>query len=277
MLKFIQTVVHHYRLLLLAIVVLLASCSKNEDPLVDRKTIRLMSYNVGVFNKYIKDDYAFVADVIKEAKADAVCLNELDSCAKRTGRVFQIERLAEILGGWYNFFAPAISYGGGKYGEGIVSSLRPITKEYIPLEQSVGAEARTLAIVEFEDFVLCCTHLDHTSTKAREDQAQKIIVELKKRFMYSNKPVFLGGDFNSKPTSVAVKMIENWFDRLTPDDYTYSTKNPYQCIDHIFVLRNQAKVSVVSSKVITSSDYCDITRVSDHFPVFLEVSIETPL
>ena len=263
-----------YRLLFFLIVALFTSCSKDDKQGTERRTIRLMSYNVGVFNKYIKDDYDLVADVILEARADAVCLNELDSCAKRTGKVFQIERLADVLGGWYSFFAPAISYGGGKYGEGIVSSIRPISKEYIPLEQSTGAEARVLAIVEFEDFVLACTHLDHTSTNAREEQARRIVSELMKRYQYSGKPVFLGGDFNSKPTSVAVKIIQTWFDRLTPDDYTYSTKKPYQCLDHIFVLRNQAKVSFISSKVITHSEHCDITDVSDHFPVLLEVSIE---
>ena len=37
---------------------------------------RLVTYNVGIFNKYIKDDYQLIADMMKEIDADAICMNE---------------------------------------------------------------------------------------------------------------------------------------------------------------------------------------------------------
>ena len=40
---------------------------------------RLVTYNVGIFNKYIKDDYQLIADMMKEIDADAICMNELVS------------------------------------------------------------------------------------------------------------------------------------------------------------------------------------------------------
>ena len=45
--------------------------SKGED------VTRLVTYNVGIFNKYIKDDYQLIADMMKEIDADAICMNEL--------------------------------------------------------------------------------------------------------------------------------------------------------------------------------------------------------
>ena len=35
---------------------------------------RLVTYNVGIFNKYIKDDYQLIADMMKEIDADAILL-----------------------------------------------------------------------------------------------------------------------------------------------------------------------------------------------------------
>ena len=45
---------------------------------------RLVTYNVGIFNKYIKDDYQLIADMMKEIDADAICMNELDNNTNRT-------------------------------------------------------------------------------------------------------------------------------------------------------------------------------------------------
>ncbi len=40
-----------------------------------------MTYNVGVFTKYISDgSYQMIADMMTEGKADLVGISELDSC-----------------------------------------------------------------------------------------------------------------------------------------------------------------------------------------------------
>ena len=57
---------------------------------------RLVTYNVGVFTKYVSDgSYQMIADMMTEGKADLVGITELDSCTVRTGRVFQLKKFAE--------------------------------------------------------------------------------------------------------------------------------------------------------------------------------------
>lgn len=63
---------------LLGLVFLLAGCGDSRPA----ETVRLVTYNAGTFNKYIADDYPLVAEMMREVGADAVCLNELDSCSK---------------------------------------------------------------------------------------------------------------------------------------------------------------------------------------------------
>lgn len=65
---------------LLGLVFLLAGCGDSRPA----ETVRLVTYNAGTFNKYIADDYPLVAEMMREVGADAVCLNELDSCTTRT-------------------------------------------------------------------------------------------------------------------------------------------------------------------------------------------------
>ena len=41
-------------------------------------SVRIVSYNVGAFGKYVENSTAMVASMMKEIKADAMILNELD-------------------------------------------------------------------------------------------------------------------------------------------------------------------------------------------------------
>ncbi len=236
---------------------------------------RLVSYNVGIFNKFLTDDYEFIADMMKEVEADVVCLNELDSCTNRTRNVFQAKRIAEEMGGWSYCFGPAISYNGGKYGEGLMAKQKPVDQYYIALPQSDGAEARVLAVMEFDDYVVASTHLDHVSGQARMEQAKVISEEMIKRYADSGKRVFLGGDMNCTPDSNVITYFKQDWTILTGtsgrENYTYSTKEPKSCIDYIMLLKNGAKVDVIHKQVITALKAGDVTQASDHFPVLLEV------
>lgn len=251
----------------------------NKDYLLPPKksagSTRLVSYNVGIFNKFIQDDYELVADMMKEVEADVVCLNELDSCTTRTRNVFQAKRVAEAMGDWSYCFGPAIPHDGGKYGEGLMSKQKPVKQYYIPLPKNVGAEARVLAVMEFEDYVVGSTHLDHVSAQARLEQAKIISEEMKKLYGKSGKRVFLGGDMNCTPDSDVIKRFKQDWTILTGtsgrENYTFSTTNPKSCIDYIMLLNNGAKVDVVHTQVITALKAGEVTQASDHFPVLLEV------
>ena len=236
---------------------------------------RLVSYNVGIFNKFLTDDYDFIADMMKEVEADVVCLNELDSCTNRTRKVFQAKRIAEAMGDWSYCFGPAIPYDGGKYGEGLMSKQKPVDQYYIALPQNDGAEARVLAVMEFDDYVVASTHLDHVSGQARLEQAKIISEEMMKRYADSGKRVFLGGDMNCTPDSDVITHFKQDWTILTGTsgrtNYTFSTTNPKSCIDYIMLLNNGVKVDVIHRQVITALKAGDVRQASDHYPVLLEV------
>ena len=80
------------------------------------------------------------------------------------------------------------------------------------------------------------------------------------------KPVFLCGDFNSRPESEVIGLMkENW-EQLSGTEFTYSTDNPHGCIDYVFSWHGGAPVRVISSAVVT-----DAGLLSDHFPVSVTV------
>ena len=91
-------------------------------------TTRLVTYNVGVFTKYVSDgSYQMIADMMTEGKADLVGISELDSCTVRTGRVFQLKKFAELMGKeWSYEYSRAMAYQGGAYGDGIASREKPV-------------------------------------------------------------------------------------------------------------------------------------------------------
>lgn len=98
-----------------------SACSKDDFTPAYPKSegvTRLVSYNVGVFAKYAKSGYKMTARMMKELDADAVCMQELDSCTTRTKHVFQVKRFAELMG-WEYVYAKAMPYQGGYYGTGL--------------------------------------------------------------------------------------------------------------------------------------------------------------
>ena len=169
---------------------------------------RLVTYNVGVFNKYIADDYPLITAMMQEIDADAVCMNELDSCTNRTGRVFQLGHIAELLGGWDVNYGAAMTFDGGKYGVGIVSREKALRTFSVVLEKGAGAEPRALVVSEFERFVLATAHLDHVSAEQQAIQAATInrIMQGTLRKI-DEAPVFLGGDMNATPDSETLRIL----------------------------------------------------------------------
>lgn len=130
-----------------------SACSKDDFTPAYPKSegvTRLVSYNVGVFAKYAKSGYKMTARMMKELDADAVCMQELDSCTTRTKHVFQVKRFAELMG-WEYVYAKAMPYQGGYYGTGLACKDKILKKFSIALPQ--GGEPRTVAVAELEDYI----------------------------------------------------------------------------------------------------------------------------
>lgn len=236
---------------------------------------RLVTYNVGVFNKYIKDDYKLIADMMNEIEADVVCMNELDSCTSRTGYVYQLQRAASLLGNWDYEFGRAMPYRGGSYGEGIATKKKAVKKFSLGLPKGEGAEPRVLVVMELPEYVIATTHLDHISDNAQLPQVQLITKTLKEMYGNSDKPVFLAGDMNATPNSTTIKELnKDWTTLSVTTNGTYPSDSPKSCIDYIMQLNNGVACEVIGSEVMRSFKSGDVTQASDHLPVMVDVKIK---
>lgn len=237
-------------------------------------SVKLMTYNVGVFSKYAEDSAPEVASMIKEKGANTVAINEQDSCNRRHN-VYQTKHLAECLGyGWHYSYRGAMPYVGGSYGEGLVTKDKVVDEYAINMPLGAGAEPRVCVVVETERYVFASTHLDHVSDAARTDQARLISKTLMSKYSKTRKPVFLCGDLNSEPGSAPIEaLLKDWtiLSKLEP---TFPSDKPSICIDYIMLLNNGAKVKVLKSEVCVDFKSGDVTHASDHLPVFVEVRLK---
>ena len=171
----------------------------------ETKTITLVQYNVGVFAKYDSSSVDAVKRAVLEMGADAVTFNEVDSCTTRTGSVDQMAAFAEAMGGWNQHYAAAMPYKGGAYGVGVAAKpeLEVVRVDKIALPKLDGREPRAVAVVEYNDFVLCSTHLDLT-LESQLGQVAAINQYVDSLYADSTKPVFIGGDCNCFPDTETI-------------------------------------------------------------------------
>ena len=233
---------------------------------------RIVQYNVGVFSKEIENSIPMVAEMMKEIGADAISLNELDSCNTRHEN-YQLEDFADAVGGWNYFYSRAMAYCDGAYGVGIAVPEGILDSFTIPLPKGDGSEPRACCVVETKEYVLASTHLDYVDGPSIVVQARTINEALSKKYSKSKKPVFLAGDMNSLPDSETLDELKKEWDVLSVERDTHSAKNPHGCIDYILALRNKAKYKVVGSDVPTVFKNGDVTVASDHLPIYVDVKL----
>lgn len=218
--------------------------------------LRLMTYNIrnakGMDNKA---DYDRTAAVIKNANADIIALQELDSATKRNGSEYALKILAEKTG-LHFLFGAAISYQGGRYGVGILSKQKPLKWYTIPLPGK--EEERVLLVGEFKKYVIFCTHLSLTNADRLTSVA--IINAQANNF---TKPIYLLGDLNAEPSSNAITALQQKWTLISGEEVTFPADAPKKCIDYIFSLNNSKRI--ISKKVIEEP------MASDHRPVLVEV------
>ena len=254
-----------------ALACLVFSCS------VERN-LTLVQYSVGVFNKSGSDSMDEIVAMMKEAGADVLSLNELDSCTTRTGGVFQLGEFASKMGSWDYTFARAIDYKGGGYGIGLASDPRRevVGRDRFILDRGEGDEYRACAVQEFRHFVVLTTHLEHRHHATALAQAKAIDEWAAARYGISDKPVFLCGDLNSRPESAVLEMLKGRWKVLSPEECTYSADNPHKCIDYVLLLDNPgaSRVRVRKAAVLKGFSSGDVRTASDHLPVLVKFSIK---
>ncbi len=225
--------------------------------------IRILTYNIrNCIGMDGKTDFDRVADVIMAINPHVVALQEVDSVTRRMDGVDVLRVLAEKTGLYYRY-GPAITFQGGKYGNGVLSREKPASYFYIPLPGR--QERRSLLVVEFENFILYGTHLNNRYAGDRHGSVMIIDYEAKG----SEKPVILAGDINDTPGTKTLELLsENWV-QLSGNDYTWRSDKPDRCIDYIFGLQLESYRYKVLQQVVV-----DEPVASDHLPVFVDIIIE---
>lgn len=258
----------------IALLALAVSCSVSKPGRTkEGQTICLMSYNVGAFSKYKKNSIPDVAGIIKAIGAESVALQELDSCTRRTGRDYQLQKLSRELGPRWNYdFARAMKYDGGAYGIGVVTRQKIKRQFSIALPKGRGSEPRVCDVIETKNYVFASTHLNYSPMSNMVKQVKTLTKAIVKEYGRSRKPVFIAGDFNATDDQEAIKeMLKNWT-ILSSSDSTFPEKQGGRRIDYIFQLDNKAKkVEVVRTAVVSDLEGIDVMKASDHLPVFVEI------
>lgn len=229
------------------------------------RTLRIMSYNIrnGV-GMDDKSDYDRTAEAILRQKADVVAVQEVDSMTGRSGHKDVIRELA-VRTGMFPLFAPAIAYDGGKYGIGMLCREKPLGSRYLPLPGR--EEARALLMVEFDDYIFCCTHLSLTP----EDGVASLPLILEAARL-AGKPFFIAGDWNATPGSELLEAVQKEFRIISHIGApTYPADKPEECIDYIagYIGKGQP-FTVVSAAVV------DEPAASDHRPIVADIRLHAP-
>ena len=219
-------------------------------------TLKVMTYNVRhCAGMDLVLDYDRTAAVIIQQQPDVVALQELDSLTGRSEHRYQLGELASRTQ-YYPIFGSAIEYDGGKYGVGILTREHPLSTKHIPLP---GEEPRMLLVVELQDYVIACTHLD-LEEESRLASVQLILEEAQRW----QKPFILAGDWNDTPGSELLQEMTKHFTILSDSEASYPADEPQECLDYVALFKGHS-VERLESTVI------DEPEASDHRPVVVRM------
>lgn len=220
--------------------------------------VRVMSYNV---HNCIGIDgvksYKRCADVIKDAQPDIVAIQEVDSMSRRNN-VYVLGEMAKHAG-YHAYYHRTIPYKGGSYGIGVLSKKEALSVDFHPLP--CRREPRGLLVVEFQKYYLLATHL--SLVEADRLTSVEIIKDVVSKL---DKPAFIAGDMNARPTSKPMKAFKKYAQVLNDENkFTIRADNPRACIDYI--LGTNGKFKVLKDRVIYD------TYASDHLPLYVDVKV----
>jgi endonuclease/exonuclease/phosphatase family metal-dependent hydrolase len=248
----------------------------NLHSMAQQKELIILSYNI----YHGEDPYQVgrsniqnIAALINRVQPDLVALQEVDSMTLRTmsieGKKMDLILELEKATGMKGFFAKAIDFSEGGYGEAILSR-HPAVFESIQLPTPKGGEGRSIAkahvrLPDGSNLVFSGTHLCHEFDENRTAQVK----EIHKVLMGLNVPVVLAGDFNFDSQEKGYSVLEkDFFDAAqeygNPKN-TYSSKKPEIRIDYTW-LDKKTNWEIISVEVLDEV-------YSDHKPLLVKVRL----
>lgn len=261
-------------------------------------TLRVVSYNIHAGRGMDKRiDLPRIAEVLRQINADVILLQEVDMGTKRSGSVMQAAELANLLG--MNFyFAKAMDYDGGEYGNAILSRHPFAQTSTLPLIG--GVENRSAGIAEIIlprngaaktktkmkaktdgdglRVMLVDVHLDARKTAVHTQHAREVSTEVAR--LTAKRPcaaVIWGGDFNAMETSPIWDVLTKEYGWIMPQKQgatkaeraTIPSTKPTREIDWFIYREDLTKtataLTVLEHKVVAEP------MASDHCPVVFAV------
>lgn len=265
------------KIILLCFVLLMVSCGDGINdqaphiitpPPKSGVSLKVMTYNIaGAAASTGVRSLPDLAEVIKKVDPDLVAIQEVDVFTTRNGKDVHLARdLAALCGMEYWFFAKAMNFHGGEYGDAILSKHPIKESEAYTLtgdweEQRI--ETRSVARITVEvggrDICFISTHFDHTGDeKWRIIQANELVQIVKNIDL----PVIVGGDMNCTPTSEPMRIL---YQELMSPCKSNSCQGTFvgssRTIDYLMYRSNDV-LTLSSYGVYSWAD-----KESDHFPV----------
>jgi endonuclease/exonuclease/phosphatase family metal-dependent hydrolase len=245
--------------------------------------LRVMTYNVhhsiGMDGRCRPER---IANVIAEAEADVVALQEMDDNRERTQFKDQTQIIASRLGMYHRFF-PVLTEGAERYGLAILSRFPFVSVFEEVLTQADPRrriESRGAMWVKLETDAgavhVINTHLGLRSNE-RLRQVEALLGSRWLADLETREPVILCGDFNAGPNSEVMQRLRRRFrcvQAIATDhvpQLTFPSVLPLRRIDHVLVSSHfqVSSVSAIRNHMTTLA--------SDHLPVCAELTLNHEL
>lgn len=226
---------------------------------------KIMTYNIrhgsGMDDRW---DISRTVDTVRRCAPDILCLQEVD---RFTGRSFGADEpamMAAMLDPLrYWEFVKSIDFGGGEYGNAVLSREKPLSVRRFALP-GVN-EARSLIACEFARYTVCTMHCS-----LHEEARMESVGTVASLAASADKPLFITGDWNAKPDSPFLAAVREHFTLLSdPSVLTCHAAVPDMCIDYVAVdTAHASSVEVLSAEVVAEP------LASDHRPVLVSLSLK---
>lgn len=230
--------------------------------------LRLLTYNIhagiGMDKQF---DLERIADVILSVDPDVVALQEVDVKTTRSEGVDIAARLSELTE-MKSVFGASIEFGGGQYGNAILTKLPLEGAEVIRIPQAVANEERSILSVDLlfhgKSMRVLSTHFCHREERNRELAAEAVLASQQE----SDLPIILMGDLNALPDSSPILRLNEGGWKMTSKEplLTVPVTTPTRQIDYI-LFRSPVGVPID----VTGARVLEEEVASDHRAVFVEL------
>jgi len=232
-------------------------------------SLRVMSMNMREGGEPANYNAEAYSNCIRQYNPDVVVFQEMDNFTNRNGKKDLLSEMAVRLG-MFPYYGKAFSYGGGDYGNAILSKYPFYNAQTITAKPAGANEIRSCAWIDIvmpnkRKVRVAVTHLDVAS----DSQVRiSMLATINKSILNENAlPILLIGDFNATPDSDTMQYAKfKWQDIGAGTGNTIPSNNPGSRID--YVMGNP------SNWIKKSYDIVCYPGLSDH--CFIVAEVEYP-